>query len=165
MKFNVLFRYALILLVISVNIGCDQISKSVVRKNIKYQESIQLVNDNVVLTKVENSGAFLSMGDSLSPVMKNLLLLGLPVVTLLFGLFLLFRHSGGIGRWSLIAWCSIMGGGIGNIFDRVVHGSVTDFLYIHWGFFRTGIFNMADVSITGGILAVLVLQLLESRKT
>ena len=105
------------------------------------------------------------MGDSLSPVMKNLLLLGLPVVTLLFGLFLLFRHSGAIGRWSLIAWCSIMGGGIGNIFDRVVHGSVTDFLYIHWGFFRTGIFNMADVSITGGILVVLVLQLLESRKT
>ncbi len=158
MKFNPIFRYLLIFLVISINIGCDQVSKSVVRKNLEYQERIELVNDNIVLTKVENSGAFLSLGDSLDPMMKSLLLLALPVLTILIGLWWLFHHSAGIGKVALIAWCSIMGGGIGNIFDRVVHGSVTDFLYLHWGFFQTGIFNCADMSITVGILVVLVQQ-------
>ena len=159
MKFNPIFRYLLIFLVISVNIGCDQVSKSIIRENLEYQERIQVVNDNVVLTKVENAGAFLSLGDSLDPATKNLLLLAFPALTILIGLWWLFRHSTGISKIALIAWCSIMGGGIGNIFDRIVHGSVTDFLYLHWGFFQTGIFNCADMSITVGILVVVGQQI------
>ncbi len=164
MKINTLIRYALILLVISVNIGCDQISKSVVRKNLEYQERIPLMDDNVILTKVENSGAFLSLGDSLDPAMKNFFLLALPVISLLIGLWWLFQRTTGIGKLAMIAWCSIIGGGIGNIFDRIVHGSVTDFLYIHWGVFQTGIFNCADMSITAGILVVMGQQVIGGKK-
>ena len=51
-----------------------------------------------------------------------------------------------------IGLCSVAGGGIGNIFDRVMYGSVTDFLYVRVGIFQTGIFNFADVSITAGVL-------------
>ena len=48
-----------------------------------------------------------------------------------------------------------IGGGIGNIYDRLVHGSVTDFMHINFGLFQTGIFNMADVSITTGMFIFL----------
>ena len=55
----------------------------------------------------------------------------------------------------MIGLSFIIGGGIGNIYDRIVHGSVTDFLHIDLGLFRTGIFNMADVSIMVGMGIVL----------
>ena len=50
-----------------------------------------------------------------------------------------------------IGMCFLIGGGIGNIIDRLLYGSVTDFLHIDFGLFRTGIFNLADVSIMIGI--------------
>lgn len=158
-------RIAIILLIVFINIGCDQISKSVVRESLEYHESIPLLNDNVILTKVENSGAFLSLGDSLDPMMKNLLLLALPVLTILLGLWWLFFQSSHINKSMLVAWCSIMGGGIGNIFDRLMYGSVTDFLFVQYGIFRTGIFNFADVSITVGVVFVVGWQVFKNRKT
>ena len=161
---NKITRIAIILLIVFINIGCDQISKSVVRENLEYHESVQLVGNNVILTKVENSGAFLSLGDSLDPTMKNLLLLALPVVTLLFGLWWLFSQSSNVNKWVLVAWCGIIGGGIGNIFDRLMYGSVTDFMFIQYGVFRTGIFNFADVSITAGVIFIVGWQLFERPK-
>ncbi len=162
---NKITRIAAILLIVFINIGCDQISKSVVRENIEYHESIQLVSDNVILTKVENSGAFLSIGESLDPMMKNLLLLALPVLSILFGLWWAFSQSSNLDRGVLVAWCSIMGGGIGNIFDRLMYGSVTDFLFVQCGVFRTGIFNFADVSITAGVVFIVGWQVFRGRKT
>ena len=50
----------------------------------------------------------------------------------------------------------MVGGGIGNIYDRLIHGSVTDFLHLDFGLFQTEIFNMADVSIMVGMLTILV---------
>ena len=50
----------------------------------------------------------------------------------------------------------IIGGGIGNIFDRIVYGSVTDFFHMDFVIFRTGIFNMADVSVMVGTSLLLV---------
>lgn len=161
---NKITRIAAILLIVFVNIGCDQISKSVVRENLEYHESVQLVGDNVILMKVENSGAFLSLGDSLNPAMKNLLLLALPVLSILFGLWWVFSQSGNLDKGVLIALCSIMGGGIGNVFDRLVHGSVTDFLFVQYGIFRTGIFNFADVSITVGVIFIVGWQVFRGRK-
>lgn len=161
---NKITRIAAILLIVVINIGCDQISKSVVRENIEYHESIQLVSDNVILTKVENSGAFLSIGESLDPMMKNLLLLALPVLSILFGLWWVFFQSGNLDKGVLVAWCSIMGGGIGNIFDRLMYGSVTDFLFVQCGVFRTGIFNFADVSITAGVVFIVGWQVFKNKK-
>ena len=50
----------------------------------------------------------------------------------------------------------IIGGGIGNIYDRIVHGSVTDFMHINFGLFQTGIFNVADVSIMAGMFIIFI---------
>lgn len=48
----------------------------------------------------------------------------------------------------------VIGGGIGNLYDRVLYGSVTDFMHLKFGIFQTGIFNMADVSIMLGMLII-----------
>jgi signal peptidase II len=57
----------------------------------------------------------------------------------------------------------IIGGGIGNLIDRIVHDSVTDFFQIRLGFFRTGIFNIADLAVTNGVF-ILFLQIGRGKK-
>lgn len=149
MKLNNLLRYLSILAIILINVGCDQVSKAVVRSQVEFHERIPLVESHVVLTKVENSGAFLSLGDSLPPLTKQILLFLLPAAALLLMLFWMLSNSH-LNRWTIMGLSSVIGGGAGNLYDRIAYGSVTDFLYIHYGFFRTGIFNAADVSIMFG---------------
>ncbi|MFN0035896.1 MAG: signal peptidase II [Saprospiraceae bacterium] len=157
-----ILRYTLFLFLITANIGCDQISKSIVRERLEYHEQISLASDHVLLTKVENTGAFLSFGDELGAVAKILLLNLLPALAMLGLLFWLFSKD--MSRGMAFGFCCVIGGGIGNIIDRVAYGSVTDFLYIHYGFFRTGIFNFADVSITFGALFIIALGIWRNRE-
>jgi signal peptidase II len=154
MNAKTLLRNILIFSIVLCNIGCDQITKESVRNNIAAGEIINVLDNHLVLTRVENTGAFLSLDNDLSKPARNILLSLLPILALGFGLFFLIRERklNGINLWAL---CFIIGGGIGNIFDRIAFGSVTDFLHIDLGLFKTGIFNMADVSITTGALILL----------
>ncbi|MCY1383789.1 Lipoprotein signal peptidase [compost metagenome] len=52
--------------------------------------------------------------------------------------------------------CCLIGGGIGNVYDRIVYGSVTDFMHIDFVLFKTGIFNIADISIMTGVSIMFV---------
>jgi signal peptidase II len=120
-----------------------------------FYETIGYFNSHLVITKVENTGAFLSMGNSLPRSKRKLLLLVIPAVFLVIGFFyLLFKST--ISKTALIGFSFVIGGGIANIFDRIFYGSVTDFLYIDFGFFHTGVFNLADMSIITGIMIVLI---------
>lgn len=150
MKVKRLLRTLVILTILSSNIGCDQISKNFVRQRIGYNEQIGLINNYLTLTKIENTGAFLSLGHSLPRPIKILLLTILPMVVLgLALLYLLAKRS--LSNITVVGICFIVGGGVGNIYDRLIYGSVTDFLHIDFVIFQTGIFNMADVSIMTGM--------------
>jgi signal peptidase II len=155
-------RTVLILMIVGVNIGCDQVSKNIVRKNVYFYDNIQLLGKHLTLTKVENSGAFLSLGATLPDFAKTLFLLTLPVIALILGLvFLLFKSD--LSNQKLVGLCFIIGGGIGNLFDRWQYGSVTDFLHIQVGIFQTGIFNLADVSIIVGAFIILSGSLIQRK--
>jgi signal peptidase II len=135
--------------------GCDQISKSIVRNNVGYYENIELISNYFTLTKVENSGAFLSLGDTLPAPIKMILLNILPLLALMAGIIFLILKSN-LPRLSAIGLAFIIGGGMGNIYDRIMFGSVTDFLHMDFVIFQTGIFNMADVSIMVGMFMMFV---------
>lgn len=158
MPSNKLFRVTIILLIIFANIGCDQVSKKIVRHHISENQTIGMLNNHFMLMRVENSGAFLSFGDSLSKYAKNILLSVLPLIALTIASVYVFLKQN-ISVVSLIAICFIIGGGVGNLFDRIAYGSVTDFLYLHIGIFQTGIFNLADLSITTGAFIILLQSL------
>ncbi len=49
-----------------------------------------------------------------------------------------------------------IGGGVGNLYDRIIKGSVTDFVHLKFGPLQTGIFNAADVSIMIGLGLILL---------
>ena len=127
-----------------------------------YHQRIELFQDNFIITKVENTGAFLGMGAYLHPIWKNIFLLVMPSIALLLLLgYLLLNER--FSKEIILGLSFIVGGGIGNLFDRIVYGSVTDFLFIDLGFFRTGIFNMADVSVMVGTV-IIIMQTLINKK-
>ena len=144
-----------LLLLISMNVGCDQITKKEVREHIVPHEVIEIIDKNLILTKVENTGAALSLGTNLSPILKLVFLQALPIVFML-GLLVYLLASSKLSKLHQIALAFIIGGGIGNLFDRVKYDSVTDFMFIEIGPFKTGIFNMVDVSISIGAIIILV---------
>ena len=150
-------RIVLILLVITVNIGCDQVSKNMIKRSVLPYETIHVLSDHLTVTRVENSGAFLSAGDSMSKSSKQIFLTLIPVIAMVLGLVYLFLKP--VSGNMLVGLCFVIGGGVGNLFDRILYGSVTDFLYLKFGIFQTGIFNMADVSIMAG-MSVILLQFL-----
>jgi signal peptidase II len=154
MKIKRILRTLAILAILSSNIGCDQISKSIVRQRIDYNERISLLNDHLTLTKVENTGAFLSIGQSLPQPIKTLLLTILPVILLSFAFVYLLTKQ--VSNVTMTGIAFLVGGGVGNIYDRLIYGSVTDFVHIDFVLFQTGVFNMADVSVMTGMLLIVV---------
>lgn len=155
MKTKRVLRTFVILMILSVNIGCDQISKTIVRQKLDYNEQIGLVNNYLTITKVENSGAFLSLGDSLSEPVRIILLIVIPIIVIgIAFIYLLLKYN--LSNLTTLGICLIIGGGIGNMFDRVIYGTVTDFLHIDFIIFQTGVFNIADFSIMIGVFIVLI---------
>ena len=147
-----------ITILIAVSILLDQLSKFLIRQNVDQYSEIKLIGDYFILTNVENSGAFLGMGSDFSPFIKTIFLLILPVIVLICIMVYVYRDKQ-IDKISLIGFCFIIGGGIANIYDRILYGSVTDFLFIDLGgIFKTGIFNIADLAVTTGMILILLMS-------
>ncbi len=157
-------KFIFLLLIVLLNVGCDQVSKTIVRQKIDYNENISLLKSYVTLTKVENTGAFLSAGDNLPESVRFILLSILPILVLIFGLYYLFTQAS-LPRVLQLGICFLIGGGIGNIYDRIKFGSVTDFVHIDFVLFRTGIFNFADISIMIGVGILFVQSFFRKRAT
>jgi signal peptidase II len=138
-------------LLIIFNIVLDQVSKFWVRAVVPKHSKSEIIGDYFTLHNVENSGAFLGMGSELGPIIKVLLLLILPLLVMAYVLVYLFKNKK-LDRASVIGFSCIVGGGIANLYDRFMYGEVTDFFHIDLGgVFKTGIFNIADMSVMFGL--------------
>lgn len=148
-------NYLLIILVIAFSIGLDQSTKILAREHLKYAGTVRIVGDVFVLVYAENDGAFLGMGSNIPQPYKTVVLTIFPVLLTLVALGYLILDKK-LTLWEMICIASIIGGGISNLYDRMLHqGTVTDFMNFgigHW--LRTGILNTADLSITLGAVAL-----------
>lgn len=156
-------RNIFILLLVLVNAGCDQISKNVAREHLDYYETINVLGKHLILTKIENTGAFLSAGDSLGGSVKFIFLSLLPLLALFYGVYyVMTRHN--LHKLLVLGICFVIGGGLGNLYDRLLYGSVTDFVHVDVLIFKTGIFNLADVSIMIGMIMIITNLYLTPRR-
>ncbi len=78
----------------------------------------------------------------------------LPLVALGYTLYYLLTKNN-LPKMTILGICLIIGGGLGNIYDRIIYGSVTDFLQINFVLFKTGIVNIADISVTTGLFIII----------
>ena len=88
---------------------------------------------------------------------------GIGVAATLFILWQLRQHPG--QKLFAFALSSILGGAIGNVVDRLMHGYVVDFLDFHWAGSHFPAFNIADAGITVGAACLILDELLRVRKT
>jgi len=149
----------LVAILLTCCVGCDQIAKNVVRDQMTLGESHSYLHDTVRLTYAENTGAFLSLGDSLPKSVRTAVFQG-AVGLILIALLWAASFAPDAGRWQIVALALLAAGGFGNLIDRILYdGRVTDFLNIGLGGLRTGIFNIADlVEVIGVIVFAFALQ-------
>jgi signal peptidase II len=159
-----LSRNVSIALLIIFNILIDQVSKILVRANFEYGEIKELIGDKFIMQYVENKGAFLGMGSDMNETLRVIFLLILPTLVLGYLIYYIITNKI-LDTLSTIAFCCIAGGGIANVFDRFVRKSVTDFFHLDFGgVFKTGIFNVADMSVTFGMILLVYTWFITSKK-
>lgn len=148
-------RLWVVFLTILVNIVIDQITKIWAIDALKGLGTFHYLNDFFRLQYAENPGAFLSLGSSLTPTMRFVVLTIVVAFFLVGALVYLLRtpHMNAARSYGLAL---LIGGGISNLIDRAFRdgGRVIDFLNLGMGELRTGIFNIADVAIMVGIALV-----------
>ena len=127
----------------------DRVTKNLVASQIEYGSEVAIVDHLVGITNLRNSGAafgFAPAGAGLFLIASVLVAIGLAVYVL--------RNPG--DQWSFGALGLIMGGTVGNGFDRIVHGTVTDFINFHFW----PVFNLADSAITVGVVLLIASYLI-----
>lgn len=146
---------------IAAVIALDQWTKVLVRAHLHAPRIF--LGGLVTLVFTQNEGAFLSIGSSLSPAVRTAIFTGAVGVAVIVALVMLVTNRV-IGA-DAVAVALIAAGGVGNLIDRVTrHGRVTDFIYMQAGPLHTGVFNVADMAITGGVLWLLVSSFLPKPK-
>jgi len=155
-------RNALILTIITSTVIIDQITKVIARNNLPGRSPIRFLDDLFILQYSENTGAFLSLGANLPEWLRVL------IFSILVGLILgwvawsLFKDKD-LHHYKTVYLSLIVGGGTGNLIDRITRGSVTDFMNMGFGNLRTGIFNVADIAVTAAAVIMLI-ELIHKKK-
>lgn len=149
MRFHI-HRICLILLLLVGTVGCDQVTKAVARDSLTITGPLNYLGGAVTILHAQNSGAFLSLGAGLGTEVRFWIFTVAVSLFLLMACLVLFRKKK-LGNANTIGLALIVGGGFGNLIDRVAFGSVTDFLNLGIGSLRTGIFNVADMAIVAGV--------------
>ena len=143
-------RLLAFLLIVAACVGCDQYVKQLAKNELEGREPIEMLSGIVRLQYAENTGAFLGLGDGMSPELR-FWLLGVGTA-LILGFVVVWILRSGTRPMVFVACALICAGGIGNLIDRLSVGFVIDFVSLGIGGVRTGIFNVADVAITGGAI-------------
>jgi signal peptidase II len=146
-------RLALVVVIMIAAVGCDQATKHVARHTLASGAPFSLLGESIHFQLVENPGAFLSLGARLPPGARQLVFVVCGAAVLAVVAFAAI-FGPGLGTAQVIGLSLVLGGGIGNLIDRLSNdGAVTDFVRLGLGRINTGIFNVGDVAILLGIAA------------
>lgn len=138
-------------------IAFDRITKLYIRGHLTDVDSIPVIPGLFRIVHTENPGAAFGILANSNPVLRAVVLVGISSLVLVFIVSVLLKHGGGSSQWiSRVALGLILGGAVGNLYDRIFRGMVTDFLEIYNGGWSFPAFNVADSAITVGAIFLLV---------
>jgi signal peptidase II len=139
----------------------DRASKWLVAENVGLHDSLTLIPGFLRLTHVENRGAAFGLFSDSSSEWKVAVLILCSLVALAVVSALLWKNSHAMTVTG-IGLALIMGGALGNLWDRLLEGHVTDFLDFSLGGYHWPAFNVADSAIVMGAL-LLVTEIVFSK--
>lgn len=158
-------RVILILSIVVISVVLDQVTKRMAIAWLMGAPPIIYLDDFFRLQYAENTGAFLGLFGEMSATVRQVLLVGFnSVILAVVSAFLFFSRD--MAKIVTIALALILSGGIGNLIDRVAYsGIVVDFMNmgLPWVSIRgweprTGIFNVADLGIVGGLVLMVIAE-------
>jgi len=134
----------------------DHLTKWLVRTSMDVRDSIELIPDYLRISYVRNSGVAFGLFADIQSAWKPYLLAAMAVVAVV--VIIIYSARMPSGRTLLqLALAATMGGILGNFTDRIMHGSVVDFIEFHVReSFHWPTFNVADSAITLGIALLLI---------
>ncbi|MBI2060309.1 MAG: signal peptidase II [Nitrospirae bacterium] len=142
--------------------ACDQVTKKSVQRNMEHLSATPVVSCCLNLTHVHNRGGAFGMFSETRTRWGRLAFTASSFLALGFLLYLL-AVAPAEARFQRVALSIILGGAVGNLYDRMVQGFVVDFVDAHWRHYHWPAFNVADMAITVGILAILGEMVLQKR--
>jgi len=151
----------LFLAAFAVSLVLDQVTKNWIVDTLAFTDRVSVIDGFFYLTHVRNPGAAFSLFATAPAELRTPFFI---VVTLIaIGLIISFLRKLSPGeRLAAFALGLILGGAVGNLIDRLLHGEVIDFLHIRlWAGYSWPDFNLADSFIVIGV-ALLVLELFVS---
>lgn len=134
----------------------DRITKLYIRLRLSQLDSIQIIPGLFRIVHTENPGAAFGMLSESNPIVRSIVLVGISGAVLIFVTSSLLKRSHSASALlSRLALAFILGGAIGNLYDRIFRGMVTDFIEIYSGGWSFPAFNVADSAITIGAVLML----------
>ena len=156
LKRHLLIAFAIVVL--------DRLTKWAIVKTIVLEDAVSIIPGFFRLTHLENPGAAFSLfAESTSPF-KTALLVTLSLAALAVVGFLLWRSRNDYNITTL-SLSLILGGAVGNLWDRLADGMVTDFLDFYLGIHHWPPFNIADSAIVVGAMLLLLRMLRNETNT
>ena len=130
----------------------DRYTKLIVINN--FNEQNYFVNDYINFDLIWNTGIGFGLLDTQSTLFYNFVttLIGLVILILIY----IMINSKNLDK---LIYSTIIGGAIGNFYDRITFKAVPDFIDLHYNNFHWFVFNLADVFITIGILTLVISEM------
>jgi signal peptidase II len=143
-----------------VIVSVDQATKAMVKASLPLHDSVAIIPGLVDFTHVLNSGAAFGILNGVDFPFKTVLIAVIAMAALIgVGLYAAsISHHQVIARVGLAL---IIGGAAGNLIDRVLFGSVVDFVDVYWRNYHFWAFNVADSAISVGV-AMMILDMLSA---
>jgi signal peptidase II len=142
----------------------DRWTKIAIKHSLSAYDSIPVVPGWLRIIHTENPGAAFGILADGNQLLRSGILIGVSTLVLIFVASALWgSRSSFRDSLSRTALAFVLGGAAGNLWDRIVHGTVTDFIEVYHGGWSFPAFNVADSAITVGAI-LLVIELLKPRR-
>lgn len=129
---------------------CDQLIKVFISHSLVEYEYIDIIKNVLTITHVHNTGAAFSL------LSNNIwLLIGISLIALVFIYFYVLKKIV-YTNFNIFVYSLLIGGIIGNLIDRVVHGYVIDYLSVKIFNYNFPVFNLADIGIVISVFLLFI---------
>jgi signal peptidase II len=151
--------------VLAVGFGvfaADQLTKLVVKRTLDLHDSIRVLDGFLNIVHARNPGAAFSFLADAPAWFRGPFFIAITASAIGVLLYAITRLPAE-DRLLRLALGGVLGGALGNLFDRLVYGEVIDFIDVHWKGHHWPAFNVADSSITVAVVAVILQSLIFHR--
>lgn len=143
----------------------DRITKLSIQHSMNAFDMVPVIPGLLRIVHIENPGAAFGVLSEGNPAMRGLILIGVSSFVMCLVLAALWMRSvTEESTFNFLGLGSILGGAGGNLYDRIVHGTVTDFIEVFHGAWTFPAFNVADSAITVGAACLLINTVLRPKQ-